>query len=119
MGNIVLSKVGGEASLYIDLEKPSELIPFKGDFPIVPEYKREEFFETIRNKAYLEDCDEWIQTAVVRGKRIHDIENNFKEYLADNNIPIADFMKMSSADKSTELIRFFNANSLTLDNLKV
>ena len=68
---------------------------------------------------FLEDCSEWVQKAVLRGKRICDLDRGFKNYLNENNISIDDFLKKSNADKSTELVRFFNANSLTLDNLKV
>lgn len=119
MGNILLSKAGAEAANYIDLKTPSTLIPFRGDFPIVPEWKVEDFWKAITENQFLEDCDEWVQTAVIRGKRIHDIENGFKSYLSDNNIPIEEFTKKSASDKSTLLILFLNANSLTLDSINI
>jgi hypothetical protein len=119
MGKMLVSVFAGKANHYIREEKPSELIPFKGEFPLLPEYRSSDYNEIIFNTEYLEDCPEWAQKIILNGERIYEIENGFKDYLNTNHIPIEKFMKMKSSDKATELIRFFNANSLTFDSLKI
>ena len=119
MGKILVSIFAGKANHYIREKQPSELIPFKGKFPILPEYKSKEYNDAIFNTEYLEDCPDWVQDVVLKGERVYNIIEGFKEYLRNNNIPIEDFKKKNNSDKATELIRFFNANSLTLDSLVI
>lgn len=119
MGKILVSIFAGKANHYIREKQPSELIPFKGEFPILPEHKSEEYNNAIFNTEYLEDCPDWVQDIVLKGERVYEIVEGFNQYLKDNNISIEDFKKKKSSDKATELMRFFNANSLTIDNLHI
>lgn len=118
MKNLV-SIFAAKANKYIKEEKPSELIPFKGEFPILTTDKYQDYNDVIFNTGYLEDCPEWVQEVILKGERIYEIENSFIDYLRNHNIPIESFKKKSSSDKATELMRFLNANSLTLNSLIV
>ena len=119
MKKLLVSKYAGKAERVINSKKPSNLIPFKGKFPLLPQWRRDEWNEIIDNNMYTEDCPTWAQDIMFQGSRIVDIEDNFVYYLQQNNIPIEDFKKKNNSDKATELVRFFNANSLTLDSLVI
>lgn len=118
MDKILLSQQAGRVTAYIFEEKPSDLMPFKGDFPIVPDWRTEEFYKQIHSHMYLEECPEWVQTAVIRGEKIYTMEKYFRQYLKDNKIENS-FDDMSSSDKATHLVKFLDANCLGLERLRV
>lgn len=119
MEKLLVSIYAGKAERMINSKKPSELIPFKGDFPLLPQWRRSDWNEIIDNNMYVEDCPKWAQDIMMKGSRMHDIDIDFMYYLQKNNIGVEEFTKKSNSDKATELMRFFNANSLTIDNLNV
>lgn len=96
---------------------PSAIIPFKGNFPLLPPFRIEDFDKGI-NHVYLDECDEWIQDLVAKGVRMQSIEDGFREYLEENGLS-EKFFEMKSADKATELVRFLNAHSLTFKSLEI
>lgn len=116
---ILISQFAGKANLYIFSKKPSEIVPFKGNFPLVENYKITDYNNEILNKEYLEDCSEWVQKVVLAGEKMYNIDKGFREYLNDNNIPIEEFMKKSNSEKANELVRYFNSRFLSLDDLKI
>lgn len=118
MNKPLLSRQAGRVTAYIFKKKPSTLIPFKGDFPVVPEWRMTEFYESVNSHQYLEDCPDWVQTAVLRGEKLYNIDRGFTQYLKDKGI-LGDFNKMSAADKSTHLVAFLDDNCLGLDRLKI
>lgn len=114
----ILSKQAGRVLPFISSKRPSEIIPFKGDFPIVQGYQLKEFYTQINSHEYLDECPQWVQDAVLRGEQIAVIHNGFMEYLTGKNM-YDEFIKMSAADKSTELVRFMDSACLGLDRLKI
>lgn len=118
MEKIILSRAAGEASPYIRKEKPSDLIPFKGNFPLLDESKNDEWWKWINSTDTLQDCPEWMQQVIFSGQRIARIETAFIEYLKQAGI-FEDFLKMKSSDKSTWLVRFLNANSMDIEALQI
>lgn len=119
MNKLLVSIYAGKAENVINFKKPSVLIPFKGDFPLLKQWQRNSWNEILDNEMYVEECPLWAQKIMIQGARMFDIEEGFKSYLHQNNIPIEQFNKKSNSDKATELIRFFNASSLTLDSLNI
>lgn len=103
---------------YITEFKPSDLIPFKGNFPLLPPFEKKAFGEDIESHVYVDECSDKTQTILAKGERIRSIHEGFFEYLQNNGI-IERYRTMKSADKATELVRFFEANSLTMDCLKI
>lgn len=118
MSKMLLSIQGGRVTQYLFSEKPSSYIPFKGNFPLVPEYRTKEVYDIIHSHRYLDECPEWFQTAILHGEQIFLIERGFIQYLTKHG-KLEKFDKMSSADKSTELVKFMNDASLGLDRLKI
>ena len=116
---ILISHYAAKANRYIFSKKPSDIVPFKGKFPIVEDYKLSDYNDEILNKEYLEDCSEWVQKVVIAGELMHSIDTGFKEYLNDSNISIEDFEKKPNSEKANELIRYFNSRSLSLDALNI
>lgn len=102
---------------YITEFTPSAIIPFKGNFPLLPPYKIDDFSKGIEH-IYLDECEDWIQDLVVKGVRMQSIEEGFREYLDSNGITDK-FNEMKSADKATELVRFLDAHSLTFKSLEI
>lgn len=118
MAKILVSKTAGEASFYIRKDKPSKLIPFKGEFPLLDPAFEKEYWEIIDSHEFVEDCPEWFQNVIFKGQRIARMDKAFKEYL--NNAGIYDeFLKMKSSEKSTWLVRFLNANSMDIEALQI
>ena len=118
MDKPLLSQQAGRVTDYLFVKKPSEYIPFKGEFPILSDWRESQFYEQVHAHMYLEECPEWMQTAVLRAEKIFTIEHGFVTYLSDNNI-LDKFKKMSAADKSTHLVAFLDKNCLGLDRLKI
>ena len=118
MEKIILSRAAGEASPYIRKQKPSELIPFKGDFPLLDDSKNEEWWKWMNSTDTLQDCPEWMQKVIFAGQRIARIEQSFVEYLKEVGI-FEEFPKMKSSDKSTWLVRFLNSHSMDIESLQI
>lgn len=118
MGKILLSIQGGRVTRYLFTKKPSSLIPFKGNFPILEDYQESAFYKEIQDHAYLEECSEWVQDAVLKGDQMYLIETRFTDYLKKANLSDK-FSSMKSADKATILVNFLDANSLGLERLKI
>ena len=105
MAKLLLSIQGGRASGYLFEKKPSELIPFKGEFPILEDYQKTSFYKEIQSHMYLDECPEWVQNA-------------FPTYLQEEGLETS-FMKMKASEKSTILVKWMNDNSLSLERLKI
>lgn len=118
MGKILLSRAAGEASAYIRVDKPSSLVPFKGKFPLLDPSLNDEYWKNIDSHEFVEDCPEWMQSIIFNGQKIARIDKSFKEYLENVGI-YEEFLKMKSADKSTWLVRFLNANSMDIEALQI
>ena len=118
MKKIILSRAAGEASPYIRSKKPSEYIPFKGHFPLLDESLNDEWWKWINSTDTLQDCPEWMQQVIFGGQRIARMEKAFIEYLQQVGV-YEEFLKMSSSEKSTWLVRFLNANSMDIEALQI
>lgn len=118
MDKPLLSRQAGKATAYIFRKKPSQYVPFKGEFPVVPDWRQTQFYELVHSHEYLEDCPEWMQTAVLRGEKMFNIETGFVDFLKSKDV-FEKFHRMSAADKATLLVEFLNKNCLGLDRLKI
>lgn len=104
---------------FVKSGRPSDIVPFKGKFPLVRKYENDQYEEDIHNYDEIKDCPEKLQDVMYKGLTMYNIESNFKQYLRDQNISEDEFKAMSSDDKATELVRFFNGSSLSLDALRI
>lgn len=117
--NLTTSVVGGAASRYIDRKRPSELIPFRGEFPMLNDIDAREFRKVIQETLTLDELSPLFQKVVTEGQRIALMEQGFKEYLAKRAVTPADFVKLSNADKSDYLLDWMNTNSISVEALKI
>lgn len=113
----IVSKVGARAMEFVFEEKPSDLVPFDGTFPIVPAYEKDKFIEEIEQHRYISECEDWVQAAIYKGDEMYRIHYGFSKWLSKSGVGEDNFMTMDNSDKATELVRYLNANSMTLENL--
>lgn len=98
--------------------KPSTFIPFKGKFPLLSPALREEYYKEVSTSKDMDEVPVWVQDIINKALKIKRIEDGFKEYLRFNGI-FDEFKKMDSGKKATELVRFLNANCMTLEYLQI
>lgn len=102
----------------INEKKPSRFVPFKGNFPLLSPALEEEYSKEITSGKTIDDVAPWVRDIIYKALKIKRIDEGFVEYLKYNGI-WKQFPKLSNADKATELIRFLNANSMTLEYLEI
>ena len=115
---IFLWDVINSTMLYIDKKRPSQLLPFRGNFPILNPAQMDLFRIACENKTYMDEIPDWAQQAIIKAQRIATIENGFKEHLLKNGI-LPEYMKMSGKDKAEEIKRFFNTTILDIEDLEI
>lgn len=119
MAEILLSKIAaGTIVGYIFEEKPSQFVPFKGEFPILPKWQMEEYFDNIDKRAYLSECPDWMQLAIVKGDRARSIDEGFQAWLKKSS-KFENFKKLDKGEKATLLVKFLDENCLGLDSLQI
>lgn len=114
-----LSVIGGRASKVVALKKPSQLIPFRGDFPLLEQYEVKPYLEAIQSSENIEDLSERFQKVTELGNRIVLLEDGFVRYLSGFNISPDDFMKLSNSDKSDKLMSWLNHDCIDFSQLKI
>ncbi|MEG1860855.1 MAG: hypothetical protein RR206_04105 [Bacteroidaceae bacterium] len=115
----LVSVVAGRALYYIDLEVPSKIIPFRGDFPLIKEYQIDDYIKEIESTQFLEDLREEFASKTVKAYRIALLEDGFKRYLKSYNITTSDFLKMSNSDKSDKLLEWMNKDCIDFTSLTI
>lgn len=115
----LVSVVGGRANRVVSLSKPSELIPFKGKFPLLEPYQEESFHKAIEETMYIEELPEDIQNTVMKGNKIVLLEQGFQKYLSENGLAVSDFLKLSNSEKSNYLIQWMNKDCIDYNQLKI
>lgn len=111
----------GKANQFIHYEVPSNLIPFKGDFPIVPSYKRDTFHDEVHRVIGLgamafEECSEWVRKVVDVGEKIYDMHHNFSDYLS-NKGKLSKFQDLSPKEKEDLLYDFMDKECIGYEQL--
>lgn len=119
MRDRLVSVVGGRASLYVCKKKPSEFIPFKGNFPLIRPYQMEDYMNEVSSKMWIEDMSPEFQKATMDGNRIALFEEGFKNYLNSYNITTDMFLKMSNSDKSDKLISWLEHDGIDFSQLTI
>jgi len=114
-----VSIMGGRASKYVTLKKPSQIIPFKGKFPLLQPYQRQAYFDAIQGTKKFEDLSKEFQEITEKGNRIGLLEEGFKMYLPSYNITVDNFLKMKNTEKSDKLIDWLNKDCIDFSQLKI
>lgn len=113
----LVSKVGARAMEFVFADKPSDIVPFSGNLPVVPNYQKDKFIEEIESHMYISECSDWVQSAIYKGNEMYQIHYDFSKWLSKTGIGEDNFKAMDNSNKATELVRFLNANSLSLKSL--
>lgn len=113
---ISLWDVINSTMLYIDQKHPSQLLPFKGKFPILNPSQMDLFRDACAGKTYMDEIPNWAQQAIIKAQRIATIERSFQEYLIGRGI-LPKYMKMDGKKKAEEIKRFFNTTCLDAEDL--
>lgn len=114
-----LSVMGGRASKYVTLKKPSQIIPFKGKFPLIEPYQEKAYYDAIQSTDNLEDLSKEFQEATEKGNRIAILEDGFKQYLAGFNLTPSEFLKLSNSDKSDKLMNWLERDCIDFSQLTI
>ena len=115
----LVSVVGGRASKYVMLKKPSQLIPFRGKFPLLEPYQNEAFHKAIQETENIEDLSQEFQDIVMKGSRIALLEEGFQRYLFKNGLQPSDFLKLKNSDKSDYLMNWMNEDCIDFSQLTI
>lgn len=119
MSEIILSQfAAGTIVGYIFADKPSQYIPFKGNFPILPKWRLEEYNENLDKFQTIPQCPDWMQEALVKGERVRSIDEGFQNWLRKHN-KLNDFKKFNNDEKATLLVRYLDENCLDLSSLQI
>ena len=113
---ILLFDVLNSTMTIIKAKHPSQLLPFKGKFPLVNPGQETMFDAGCDGKTYLEECPDWIQQILIKAQRIKDIEEGFFKYLKNNGLD-KKYYNMSGKEKAFEIKRFFDSTSLDINDL--
>lgn len=106
------SVTGAKASLYVNREIPSALIPFRGDFPLLNETESRRFRKTICSTMWIEELSPKFLYAAVNGGRMSDLEAKFSEYLRECGLSKDAFEELESVEKSSYLKDWMRADSV-------
>lgn len=118
MNKIKVFEVANEVLGIVSQKKPSPFIPFNGNFPLLSPALEEEYGNEIASGKNLDEVPLWVQDIINKALKIKRMDDGFVEYLKYNGI-LNDFSKFSNSDKATELMRFLNANSMSLEYLNI
>lgn len=117
---IILFDVLNDTMAIIKEKQPGNLIPFKGDLPLLEPWQEDLFRKGTsgEDKMYLQDCEPWIQDILIKAQRIRDIEDGFREYLITNSI-LESYFNMNIKKKAEEISRFLSISSLDVSCLTI
>ena len=118
MNKIKVFDVANEVLGIVSQKTPSPFIPFNGSFPLLSPALEEEYENEITSGRDLDEVPLWVQDIINKALKIKRMDEGFVKYLKYNGI-FNDFSKLSNADKATELMRFLNANSMSLEHLNI
>ena len=117
---IILFDVLNDTMSIISEKQPGNLIPFKGDFPLLEPWQENLFRKGTsgEDKMYLQYCEPWIQDILIKDQSIRDIVDDFREYITTNGI-LETYFKMSVKKKADEISRFLSISSLDVSCLTI
>lgn len=115
----LVSTVGTCAKDYVLRKKPSELIPFRGKFPLLKNYEYEHYISEMDVTPFVKDLSPQFQEATNKGFQIYTMEKSFEKYLSDIKISVEDFKKLGNKEKADNLISWMNKSCLDFSSLDI
>lgn len=117
---MLCSVVGGRALQYVRLSKPSDIIPFKGSFPLLDAADYALFRKAIEETELLTDLSVKWQKIAEKGNLIAILEEGFKSYINNETAyTVEEFKALSNAEKSNILVAWMNRDGIDVSKFKV
>ena len=113
----LVSVLAGKASEYIRRKRPSDIIPFRGNFPIIDDMDMYEYREAIESTEMIEDLPEKWQRVVMKGTRCSDFEESFKRYLLEYGLYQDDFLALKNIKKANKLADWMERSCISWEAL--
>ena len=117
--NRLVSRVAVKAKKFVIQKQPSQLIPFKGTFPIIPLYQIDSYVQETREKAYIHEMTPEFQKAAIQGYEMAVLEDGFTEYLLRSGITVPDFLRLKNSEKATYLMRWLDTDKIPYEKLNI
>jgi hypothetical protein len=109
----------GKVTSVLYENKPSELLPFKGKFPLVDVNDQKNFLDRTMKAHYFKDCPDDIKLTTKKAEKILFFHNAFCDYLASIAMSHADFKGKNPKTKQDILYDFLFANKLDIGILEI
>ena len=75
MNKIRVFDVGNEVMTIVEEKKPSNLVPFKGNFPLLSLALRDEYYKYVASSKTLDEVPVWVQDIINNGLKIKAIDD--------------------------------------------
>jgi len=108
----------GKVSFLIPEKKPSEIIPFKGNLPLVDPLSYTQFLDKIDQMLFNDLSDE-VKEIVFKAEKIKYMNDSFEEYLNDLGIGTKGFQAFENEKKADTLFAWMNREKLDHGSLKI
>jgi hypothetical protein len=100
-------------------KRPSDLIPFKGDFPLVNVLDKMSFLDRTMKYHLFDECENDIKLAVYKAEKILFLHNSFKNFLFINSISEKDFKSKNPKIKQDILYKWLFKNKMDIGALEI
>lgn len=100
-------------------KKPSDLLPFKGKFPIVDPLDANAFLKRTMKHHFFEELPNDIKLATRRAEKVKWLHDRFYDYLKDEGIGVEQFKAKNPKTKQDILFDFLFSNKMDLPILEV
>lgn len=108
----------GKVSFLIPEKKPSEIIPFNGNLPLVDPLQYQEFLTKIDQMLFVNLSDE-VKGIVYKAEKIKYMNDSFEQYLNDIGVGTGGFKNMTNEKKADTLFAWMNKEKLDHGSLKI
>ena len=115
----LVSVVAGLGSMYVGRKRPTDLLPFKGDLPLLNSIDLPDYREAIENTELLTNLTPQFQEVATLSYRIADFVQSFTEFLLNKNISVEDYAKMGNATKSNHIVAWLDQEHLDFNQLEI
>ena len=109
----------GKVHHILTLKHPSEILPFKGNFPLVPEIKYEFFLNQTKKSHYYEELSDEVKKITQKAEKIVFFHNSFKKFLQEEEYGIKGFKLLTSEAQQQLFYKWLFKNKLDVGILHI
>lgn len=115
----LVSVVGAQAKPFVLVDRPSDIIPFKGDFPLVMSGERTAFLNAISDTQWIRELPDRFRKIVRKGEQMYRMDTAFRAYLKERNITPEQFNSKPKGERADLLIDWMTVSSLDFTSLEI